>query len=147
MKYKTTNELHHFSFSEAHIADIRVMSGSFLMVVDNVTIFPENSCNRDIRNMRTNGLELRIWESQVIAVVEEGYKIYDAEGKIQQEVQDREIKQQDYADIFKEMIDCELDAVEKDGEIYVFSVYAQDHTFLLKVMGKEDTQEWNLFFS
>ena len=49
MKYHTINELDHFCFKEAYIAQICAVNGMFEIVFDNVTILPENSCNRDIR--------------------------------------------------------------------------------------------------
>ncbi len=49
MKYTTTDELEHFSFTEAYIADVQVTGGFFHMTLSNVTILPENACNRDIR--------------------------------------------------------------------------------------------------
>ena len=52
MRYTTTDELEHFSFAEAYIADVQVTGGFFHMTLSNVTILPENSCNRDIREMR-----------------------------------------------------------------------------------------------
>ena len=60
MKYTTTDELEHFSFTETYIADVQVTGGFFHMTLSNVTILPENSCNRDIREMRANDLVLKI---------------------------------------------------------------------------------------
>ena len=56
MKYTTTNEFNQFEFEEAHISDIQIVEGRFYMLLDNVKILPDNSCNRDIRKMRTNEL-------------------------------------------------------------------------------------------
>ena len=60
MRYTTTDELEHFSFAEAYIADVQLAGGFFHMTLSNVTILPENSCNRDIREMRANDLVLKI---------------------------------------------------------------------------------------
>ena len=75
MKYHTINELDHFCFKEAYIAQICAVNGMFEIVFDNVTILPENSCNRDIREMRANELVLKISEPKIEALVEEGYKV------------------------------------------------------------------------
>ena len=71
MKYHTINELDHFCFKEAYIAQICAVSGMFEIVFDNVTILPENSCNRDIREMRANELVLKISEPKIEALVED----------------------------------------------------------------------------
>ena len=62
MRYTRTDELEHFSFAEAYIADVQLAGGFFHMTLSNVTILPENSCNRDIREMRANDLVLKIEE-------------------------------------------------------------------------------------
>lgn len=145
MKYKTTNELRNFRFSDAYIAEIRVMSDSFLMALDNVIILPENSCNRDIREMRTNGLELRIREAAVISLVEEGYKVYDADGKLARQEEDKTVLPDDYKSAFEELAGCMLYSIEKSGNEYTFSIDTEDHTFLMKVTGGDDTEEWDRF--
>ena len=54
MKYHTDNELQNFRFEGAYIAETCAVNGIFEMILDNVTILPQNSCNRDIREMREN---------------------------------------------------------------------------------------------
>ena len=78
MKYYTENELQNFRFEGAYIAETCAVNGIFEMILDNVTILPQNSCNRDIREMRANELKLKIREPEITAFVEEGYKVYDA---------------------------------------------------------------------
>ena len=79
MKYYTENELQNFRFEGAYIAETCAVNGIFEMILDNVTILPQNSCNRDIREMRANELKLKIREPEITAFVEEGYKVYDAD--------------------------------------------------------------------
>lgn len=145
MKYKTTNELENFQFSDTYIAEIRTMSESFLMMLDNVTILPENSCNRDIRKMRINGLELRILKAKVDSVVEEGYKVYDADGKLMRREEDREVPVEEYKETFEELAGCMLYSVERCDNVYTFSIDTEDHTFLIKVSGDDDMEEWDRF--
>ena len=51
-KYSTINEVNHFEFGEAVVGDIQLTERMFHLVLDNVKICPENSCNRDIRMQR-----------------------------------------------------------------------------------------------
>lgn len=60
----------------------QVTGGFFHMTLSNVTILPENSCNRDIREMRANDLVLKIEEPVIRSLVREGYKVYDANGAL-----------------------------------------------------------------
>ena len=93
MRYTTTDELEHFSFAEAYIADVQLAGGFFHMTLSNVTILPENSCNRDIREMRANDLVLKIEEPVIRSLVREGYKVYDANGVLMKNCADEVIDQ------------------------------------------------------
>ena len=133
MKYHTINELDHFCFKEAYIAQICAVNGMFEIVFDNVTILPENSCNRDIRKIE--------------ALVEEGYKVYDANGNLKQKNEDITIAPEAYADKFKELEGCEVYSIEQENGNYVISIDTEDHTFLLRISGSGDTQEWDRFLN
>lgn len=147
MKYKTTNELSHFRFSESYIAEIRSMSNSFSMILDNVKILPENSCNRDIREMRTNQLLYSIQNASIMAFIEEGYNIYDADGKLQRQEHDRPLEEKEYAEAYKRLAGCCIYDIEKDGDIYTISIDTEDHTFLIQVNGSGDMEEWDRFLN
>ena len=82
MSYKTVNEFEHFNFKESYIASLELSLSNFHAYLDHVTILPENSKNRDIREMRTNGLCLTIKDATITNFVEEGYKVYDADGNL-----------------------------------------------------------------
>ena len=79
MKYTTTNEFTHFNFSESYIQDIQIMEGLLHFHLDNVTILPENSCNRDIREMRANNFLLKMKSYTIELILEEGYQQTDAQ--------------------------------------------------------------------
>lgn len=147
MKYKTTNELEHFEFRDACIAEMRAANGVFSMILDNVTILPENSCNRDIRRMRTNQLLFRISEAAIENFVEEGYRVYDADGNIMRREEDRPVEPEQYGDVFRELEGCVLYAVEKKNSVYEISIDTEDHTFFLRVAGESDTEEWERFMN
>lgn len=147
MKYRTTNELEHFQFRDACIAEMRASAGGFTMVLDNVIILPENSCNRDIRRMRTNQLCFRIGEASIEQFIEEGYKVYDANGNVMRQEADRPVTEEEYADTFKNLEGCILYGIEKKEKAYEISIDTEDHTFFLQVMGETDTEEWERFMN
>ena len=113
MKYTTTNEFNQFEFEEAHISDIQIVEGRFYMLLDNVKILPDNSCNRDIRKMRTNELFFKVTNGTMTSLIEEGYKLYDANGKLTREIEDREVVASEYKEITDEFIDGMVYEVEK----------------------------------
>ena len=113
MKYYTENELQNFRFEGAYIAETCAVNGIFEMILDNVTILPQNSCNRDIREMRANELKLKIREPEITAFVEEGYKVYDADGNLKEKKEDILIAAEDQAAKLKELEGCEIYSIEQ----------------------------------
>lgn len=148
MKYKTTDEWQNFSFAESYIGDIQATNGFFHMELDNVTILPENSCNRDIRKMRTNGLVLKLEEFSITSLVEEGYKMYDANGNPMKEVEDVVIPEKDHFSVIKELVEGIIYSLEKKEDTYIFSIdAANERTYTLEVKASHDVEEWERFLS
>lgn len=148
MKYMTTNEWEHFGFSEAYISDLEQVGDCFRLVLDNVKIAPENSKNRDIREMRANGLCFRIQHAELLSLTEEGYKVYNADGRLTNQYEDREIPPESRNDKLKSFTDgeCCLYTLEKAGDVYTFVIDASDeHTYVLRIKGERDIEEWDRF--
>lgn len=148
MKYKTTDEWQNFSFTEAYIADIQATNGFFHMELDNVTILPENSCNRDIRKMRTNGLLLKLEDFAITSLVEEGYKVFDANGNPMKQVEDVVIAEKEYFSVMKELVEGVIFSLEKKENTYIFSIdAANERTYTLEVQASHDMEEWERFLN
>ena len=148
MNYRTVDEILHFKFEDAYIADVQVTKGIFHMILDNVTIMPENSCNRDIRIMRTNQMLFKLEEAQVLSVVEEGYKVYDANGNLNQAYEDKEIPEDEQIKVIKEFADGSIYSLEKQEEIYVFFIDApNERTYKMLVKASHDVEEWDRFMN
>ena len=154
MKYTTTNEFNQFEFEEAHISDIQIVEGRFFMLLDNVKILPDNSCNRDIRKMRANELFLKVTNGSMVSLIEEGYKLYDANGKLTREIEDREVSAEEYKVITDAFIDgmvyeIEKSVTEKNGQVqYRFVIdAANERTYTMIVLGDGDLEEWDRFLN
>ena len=155
MKYYTQDELIHFEYGESCISEIMQMNGCFYLILDNVIILPENSCNRDIRKMRTNDLTLKITEGRIRSFIEEGYKIYDADGRFKKQYEDTEVEPTSYIEVLKSLSGSSIYSIQRSGESvsgkelcsYEISIDGEDHTYSIVVEGVHDTEEWNHFFS
>ncbi len=147
MSYQTKNEWEHFDFQEAVIAEARQCIGFFEIMLENVKILPENSCNRDIRTMRCNGLLLHIEEGAIVSLVEEGYQIYDANGNLKEKKEDRVIAASDYQAHLQGLQECVIYSLKKEENLYHFSIDTDDHTYDLKVSGTGDIEEWDRFLN
>lgn len=150
MKYATTNEWNHFSFAEAYISEIQKINGCFQFTLDNVSIHPENSQNRDIREMRANELYFKIQDGEIEQLVEEGYKVYNADGKLMEQYEDRNIQPESYNEVLKSLADGEscIYSLEKAENTYIFTIDASnERTYVLRILGTRDIEEWNRFLN
>ena len=89
------------------------------MTLSNVMILPENSCNRDIREMRANDLVLKIEEPVIQSLVREGYKVYDANGILMRACEDEMVNEYDLTLFIRE----ESDLYRKYEELHYQKAY------------------------
>lgn len=149
MNFSTTNEFNNFKFSEVHISDIQLGFDALTVILDDVKILPENSKNRDIRTMRTNNLVLKLYNAKIISMIEEGYRIYDADGKLVRTEDDVVIDSDKMSKTMENFIDGYAFAIEKSSESeYSFVVDASnDRTYNFVVAATSDSEEWDRFMN
>ena len=152
MKYNTVNEYDHFEFDDVHISDFESHGIIFNIVLDDVKILPENSCNRDIRKMRTNELVFSIENASIVTLIVEGYKIYNADGVLMSEDEDKVLDESSYKEVFDCMPDGYAFSITKepcdDKFKYTFVLDGtNEKTYTLIVEGTADRQEWDRFMN
>ena len=148
MSYRTENEFTHFKFLDVHVSDIMMSFGTFKICLDNVIIKSENSCNRDIRDMRTNGLILKLEDADIISFVKEGFKTYDADGNLKSITPDEEIEESDYIEIFNNFLGGYAFLIEKENENYTFVFDGTDErTYTMIISASKDVCEWERFMN
>lgn len=148
MSYRTENEFTHFKFLDVHVSDIMMSFGTFKICLDNVIIKSENSCNRDIRDMRTNGLILKLEDADIISFVKEGFKTYDADGNLKNTTPDEEIEESDYIETFNNFLDGYAFLIEKENENYTFVFDGTDErTYTMIISASKDVCEWERFMN
>ena len=82
--------------------------------------------------------------------IEEGYKVYNADGKLLEQHEDAAVPPQQYNDVLKSFCDgeCCLYSLKKENGRYVFEIDASnERTYLLCVAGTRDVEEWERFLS
>lgn len=145
-KYNTTNELNHFDFAEAVIGDIQMTNDMFRAVIDNVKILPENTCNRDIRTMRTNELMLRLDSAQIVCLVLEGYREYDADGNLKHTYEDVTVEPDEYKQKEEVLVEGTIYELKLADGVYSFVIDGTDErTYTLNVAASGDEESWNRF--
>ncbi|WP_029066874.1 hypothetical protein [Lachnobacterium bovis] len=147
MKFTTENELQNFDFKDAYISDIRFSLDNFMLYLDNVKILPSNSTNRDIRTMRTNNLILTLEKATITSFINEGYKVYNADGKLLKTVNDSPIPKENYKQAVNELISCTINNIEQTDDKYTISIDTEDHTYLLTLTSQRNLEDWNKYFN
>lgn len=145
-KYHTINEINHFELGEAVIGDIQLTDRMFHVVLDNVKIKPENSCNRDIRTMRTNELLLKLDEAEIISLVQEGFREYDASGNLRHTYEDVTIAPEQYKETEEVLVEGTVYELKLEESVYCFVIDGtDDRVYELKVVAGGDEEFWNRF--
>jgi hypothetical protein len=148
MSFQTTNEFDHFTFEETHIGNIQVLDGVFHILLDNVKILPENTCNRDIRLMRCNEMELRLENPRIVEVIREGYILSDANGNPKETVEDEVLSPQNYPEAWEVFLDADVYAITRQEQEYTFVVDATDErTYTVRVTATADVENWERFLN
>lgn len=147
MRYHTTDELGHFNFRDAVVADMRIHPGCFYLELDQVTITADNSCNRDIRNMRTNGLYLKLQDGELISFVREAYRVYDADGNLTQTEDDEPIDVGKDGTVLQQMQNATIYEIVRKDEIYHIELDVEEYTYHIAVKASHDVEEWDRFMN
>lgn len=147
MKYKIHNEMDGFDFSDTYVEELKMEKDRFVAILNNVTILEKNSQNRDIRDMRTNGLVLTIKNAKLTKFAYEGYKLYNADGVFEKEVPDEPVPEEKYSEILESLHEAKIDSIEKKDGIYTFIIEMEMDSFCISFEGTDDFEEWDKFLS
>lgn len=128
MKYQSIDALEDFSFTEAVIFDTEYGSSHLKFQLANVTILSSNENNRDIMDMRTNDLILTFEKPDILSIIEEGYKVYDADEQLIEEVPDKIIPPDNYATFIQSIL---------ESPIYSIDILSKEHC-IINIDGSED---------
>lgn len=100
--------------------------------------------------MRTNGLNLKILDGEVALLVQEGYKVYNPDGKLTGQYEDRQVEPEQYNDVLKMLSDggsC-IYSLKQDDNVYMFAIDGGDErTYMLKIHGTRNMEEWDRFLN
>ena len=147
MGYHTVEELEHFNFAGAEILEIREYRDQLIFDLGFVTILPENSCNRDVREMGTNQLTLKLLHVKETEIILEGYKVFDAEGNLKETYKDEVIDKKDFPALYQALQGSGIYSLIRDGDAYVFYLDTEERTYRFTVMAEGNTQDWERFMN
>ena len=131
-RFQTKDELEHFDFEDAVLEEVECACGRVKVMIDNVKILPDNSMNRDIR---------------LAQLVEEGYKVYDADGNLRQTYEDRAMSEQEIQEGLRELSGLTVYEINKADGMYSIVVEGEDHSFRLEIAADHEIAGWDKFLT
>ena len=152
MRFKLENSYSAFSYKDATVLTWEQKENNMVMVLSGVIALANNPCNEELVDRYVDDLQLRMLHCRIRRILLEGYKYYDANDVLQEEVPDKEIPVMDYPNIMKE---CEgqgfLFQIEEetiDGETcYHFSIDVEEKTYLVTLQMEKSIMEWERFMN
>lgn len=146
MKYKSVNELDQFSFCEAHISEVSQFGDTFKLALDNVTILPTNPHNRDIQEMRANETILTFAGSHIKHIIAEGYKVYDANMNLSEEISDSVVSEENYQELFGAFAEASIYSLEIPADnLCVLVIDTEERTYCITLSYHQAVMEWDRF--
>ena len=145
--YHTVDELETFDFSQAQIFEIREYRDQIIFELGYVTIHGTNSCNRDIRDMGTNALQLKLTGVGERTLTLEGYRLFDADGNPKGGCEDEVIAEENLKKAYQNLQESTIYSLEKKDGVYSFYLDTEERTYSFVIKAEHDAQEWERFMN
>ena len=114
--YISKNEPEHFSYGDCVIKDFRTADGSVSLVVEALIVEPENSQNANFTRSYADRTTILFENGTVMKAVKEGYKKYDADDRLMEEIPDEQLDDKQTADLLSNLPEQYLYDLKGAGE-------------------------------
>ena len=103
MKFQCIDEMSQISLDGAVIRQLTKEEGVIEFTFDGATIKDRNSQNGRFQDMYCGEMVLKLFDSTIVRIVKEGYKYYDADGNLKEEVPNREVPAPEQDHVWKRL--------------------------------------------
>ena len=79
--------------------------------------------------------------------MEEGYKVYDADGNLRQTYEDRAMSEQEIQEGLRELSGLTVYEINKADGMYSIVVEGEDHSFRLEIAADHEIARWDKFLT
>lgn len=139
MSFTSINELEHFGFQDAQIQRAEYAEGILEFELEAVIVRANNSQNSNYTDSYAGTLFMRLEKAIIQKGVKEGYKYYDANDVLKQEVPDTPLDESEIKNLLKNSKDYYLfDMVKVNEEENKTGHYL----YLLGIDADEETSYW-----
>lgn len=156
MSFQSVNELEQFSFQDAQIKNFQVSEGLISLELEAVIVKARNSQNSNFTDSYAGTLSMRLLGGNIQKAVKEGYKYYDANDVLVEEVPDEPLSEKEITALVNGCKDYYLfDVVKVEDEqnttghfLYLFGLDADEETsYWLQIEFDKSILEWERYMN
>lgn len=156
MKYQAINELDHFGFQDAKIMSGVYEDGILRFELEAVIVRANNSQNTNYTDSYAGTLVMELREAVICKAVKEGYKYYDANDVLKEEVADTPLSEDEIANLIKnskdtylfDMVSVNEDENKTGHFLYLLGIDTDEETsYWLMVEFKESSLSWERYMN
>lgn len=141
MKFKCVNEMEQLSFDDSEVLEFKIENKRMLFSFNGATIKAKNSQNGRFQDMYCGEIVLQLQNADIVRLMKEGMKYYDANGNLQKEIPDEDIPVLAQPSVLKRLSKGKIFTVVTDT---VTSGYAYE--FGIDVPQENDEEEIDTFW-
>ncbi len=161
MNYKSTNEIEAFSFKDCRITGFEVEEDCITLVLEALIIKKENSQNTNYTDSYAGTTTARFIKGKITDGVKDGYKYYDANDVLINEVPDHKLSEEEIEKIPKQCENAYLyflnknDNEKEDGMLsYSLGIEFEDESegtvsdsYCLNILFEKAVFEWDRYMN
>ena len=116
MGFKSTNEIEKFTFDDCVISSFKVNDAGIILVLEALIVDSNNSQNTNYTESYADTTTVRLLDGKIISAKKDGYKYYDANDVLMEEVPDEILSEVETDNIIKTCEGAYLYYMEKDAD-------------------------------
>lgn len=134
MGFQSVNEMEHFSYEDCRVKSFQIGKDGIFLEVEALIVKPNNSQNANYTESYADVAQIRLQSGKIVKALQEGYKYYDANDVLINEIPDRNLEEVELKQFPQKCTGAYLFAVEQRDNVEGFLHYAMGFE-----LAKEDT--------
>lgn len=154
MRFETKDNLQLFDFSEVTVKEIEMSNtGSITFILEALIAKANNPTNEECVDRFVDIASMRFIDAEITEMFKEGFKYYDANGNLKEQVDDEIIDSADMSSIIskcKDVVLFDLISVSKEENGYVYQIgidLNEDDTYWITISCKGSSVQWEKFMN
>ena len=127
MSFESINELDKFIFEDCQISEVKTTGSDIVLTLEALIVGAKNSQNTNYTESYADSATMVLRGARIEEFLIEGYKLYDAEDNLQEEVPDQIIPAHEYDAMLPKLVEGYLFTADclrlsEDGATYSFEI-------------------------